>query len=116
MPSGRSGDEQHREIDPWFIELASRLSAALERLPFPLCDGGVMATNPVRRKTLSQWRRQVELWMGGQVAATLLFCEIFFDFRGVYGSCALADELRAFAPDAASHNHGFLRLMLSLQT
>ena len=108
-------DEQHGEIDPWFIELASRLSAALDRLHFPLCDGGVMATNPVWRKTLSQWRRQVELWMGGRMAAALLFCEIFFDFRGVYGSRALADELRAFATDAASHNHGFLRLMLGLQ-
>ena len=74
-----------------------------------------MATNPVWRKTLSQWRRQVELWMGGQVAATLLFCEIFFDFRGVYGPCSLADELRAFATDAASHDHGFLRLMFGLQ-
>ena len=74
-----------------------------------------MATNPVWRKTLSQWRRQVTLWMCGQVPATLLFCEIYFDFRGVYGHCALADELRAFATDAASRDHGFLRLMFGLQ-
>jgi hypothetical protein len=33
-------DEQHGEIDPWFIELAERFTATLDRLHFPLCDGG----------------------------------------------------------------------------
>ena len=95
-------DAQHGEIDPWFIELASRLSMALDRLHFPLCGGGVMATNPVWRKTLPQWRRQATLWMRGWVPATLLFCEIFFDFRCAYGECALAQDLRAFVTSSVS--------------
>ena len=39
-------DERHGEIDPWFVELATRMTTALDGLQFPLCDGGVMATQP----------------------------------------------------------------------
>ena len=74
-----------------------------------------MATNPVWRKTLPQWRRQVTLWMRGRVPATLLFCEIFFDFRCAYGECALAQDLRTFVTDAARHDRRFLMLMFGLQ-
>ena len=108
-------DERHGEIDPWFVELASRLTAALDELHFPLCDGGVMATNPVWRKTLPQWRRQFAIWMRGRVPATLLFCDILFDFRCVHGSCDLADDLRAFVTDMASRDRAFLQLMFGLQ-
>ena len=53
--------------------------------------------------------------MRGRVPATLLSCEIFFDFRCVYGECALADELRAFVTEAASAITAFLMLMFGLQ-
>jgi CBS domain-containing protein len=108
-------DERHGEIDPWFIELASRLTVALDRLHFPFCRGGVMATNPVWRKTLSQWQQQVTIWMRGRVPETLLLCDILLDFRCVHGSCALAEELRAFVTDATSRDRRFLTLMLGLQ-
>ncbi len=67
-------DERHGSVDPWFIELASWMTTALDGLRFPLCKGGVMATNPVWRKTLPQWREQVALWMRAPVETTLLYC------------------------------------------
>lgn len=75
-----------------------------------MCDGGVMATNPLWRKTLPQWRQQVAIWMRGRVPATLLLCDILFDFRCVYGGCELADALREFVTDAASRDRGFQML------
>ena len=79
-----------------------------------MCDGGVMASNPVWRKTLPQWRRQVAIWMRGRVPATLLCCEILFDFRCGHGQCELADQLRAGITEAAARDRAFQMLMLGL--
>ena len=87
-------DTEHARIDAFFIELASRMTEELNQLGFPRCHGGVMATNPVWRKTRSQWRRQLERWMAKRSDAALLFCDVLFDFRGVHGADAFAEELR----------------------
>ena len=108
-------DARHGEIDPWFVALAERFATALDRLHFPLCKGGVMAINPVWRKTLPQWCQQLAIWMRGRVPQMLLSCDIFFDFRCVWGDCALADELRRHVTDAAQRNRGFLLQMFGLQ-
>jgi signal-transduction protein with cAMP-binding, CBS, and nucleotidyltransferase domain len=107
-------DELHGEIDPWFVALAERFTATLHELGFPLCRGGVMATNPVWRKTLSQWRAQLAHWMRGLVPETLLNCEIFFDFRLVWGDPTLANALREHATAAAQRDHRFQMLMFGL--
>lgn len=108
-------DERHGAVDPWFIELAARMTACLDRLGFPYCRGGVMATSPIWRKTLPQWRHQLALWMKARVETMLLGCDIFFDFRCVYGECSLADTLRAHVTEAAARNRGFLLEMYGIQ-
>ena len=53
--------------------------------------------------------------MRGRVPETLLNCEIFFDFRWVWGERALADTLRQEVTEAAQHDHAFQMLMYGLQ-
>lgn len=108
-------EERQGEIDAWFVGLAQRMTAALDGLGIPLCRGGVMATSPIWRKTLAQWRQQVALWMRGREPEMLLACDILFDFRCVYGERRLAEELRAHVTKAAAGDHGFLMLMFGLQ-
>lgn len=108
-------DEAHAAIDSWFIECAERMTRALDTLGFPLCKGGVMATNPLWRKTLSQWKAQVAGWMRKKHEAMLLACDIFFDFLPVWGERALAEELRAFVTETAPANPAFLREMFGIQ-
>ncbi|HEX6012074.1 MAG TPA: DUF294 nucleotidyltransferase-like domain-containing protein [Geminicoccaceae bacterium] len=108
-------DEAHPAVDAWFVELAERMTQALDRLGFPLCRGGVMATNPVWRKTLPRWRRQVVDWMRTRTGTALLRCDILFDFRCVHGACDLAAELRAFVTDAARRDRAFLVDMFGIQ-
>ncbi len=107
-------DDRHDEVDAWFRELAVRLATSLAELHFPLCDGGVMASNPLWRKSLPQWRRQVALWMLGRVPATLLNCEILFDFRCVHGEQSLAQTLRSEITATAAGDRRFQLLMLGL--
>ncbi|MDX6749580.1 putative nucleotidyltransferase substrate binding domain-containing protein [Geminicoccaceae bacterium 1502E] len=108
-------DRRHGGIDPWFTEAADRLGRHLDRLGFPLCRGGVMAINPVWRKTLGQWREQLLSWMRRRHESMLLSSDIFFDFRPVFGEGRMAGELRAFATVAAREHPRFLREMFAIQ-
>ena len=102
-------DEDHTRIDGWFIELATRIARDLDAVGFPLCKGNVMATNPVWRKTRSQWRAQLKGWSNKRNVVALRLCDIFFDFKAVFGNQAMAAELRTCVTDLARANVGLLR-------
>jgi CBS domain-containing protein len=108
-------DAEHAAIDGWFIEAAQRMTHRLDTIGFPLCKGGVMATSPIWRKTLPQWREQLRGWIRRKHEMMLLYCDIFFDFRAVFGSGALAEALRAFVTEEAARSPAFLREMFGIQ-
>lgn len=102
-------DEEHTRIDGWFIDLAGRITRDLDTVGFPYCKGNVMATNPVWRKTRSQWHAQLAGWSKKRNVVAIRLCDIFFDFRAVYGLPDLASKLRDHVSDLAKANVGFLR-------
>lgn len=104
-------DDRHTEIDGWFIQLAERMTADMNRVGLPYCKGFVMATNPLWRKTKSQWKAQTEMWSRKRNTTSLRLCDIFFDFRTVWGNDQAARELRSFVTDLARNNQMFLREM-----
>lgn len=108
-------DAEHSRIDPYFIELAERMTRDLDTVGLPLCRGFVMATNPVWRKTRSQWRDQVSYWMRSRSPATLRYCDIFFDFAHGFGEADYAHELRDFVTGMGTRNPGFLKDMFAIQ-
>ena len=107
-------DADHDRIDGWFNELAGRLTTALDDIGLPLCNGGVMATNPTWRKTISQWRQQMDYWIAKQNPGTLRLADIFFDFKPVFGDASLADVLRDHILLRIHSNTRFLREMYRL--
>jgi signal-transduction protein with cAMP-binding, CBS, and nucleotidyltransferase domain len=108
-------DEEHGRIDPFFIELAARMTTHMDQLGFPLCRGGVMAINPVWRKTASQWRRQVTSWIRRRSEIAMRLCDVLFDFQSVYGEAELAEQLRGNSLGEIRANPGFLRRMFGVQ-
>ena len=102
-------DKDHDRIDGWFVELADRLTAQLDQIGIPLCNGYVMAINPLWRKTLSQWRAQTKGWIAKQTPMAIRFADIFFDFQGVYGSQSLVVDLQKHISKTAKNAHGFLQ-------
>jgi signal-transduction protein with cAMP-binding, CBS, and nucleotidyltransferase domain len=108
-------DVEHGRIDPFFIELAERMTTQMDELGFPLCRGGVMAINPVWRKTASQWRQQVSSWIRRRSEIAVQLCDVLFDFQSVYGEAELADELRGTILDQIRTYPGFLRDMFGVQ-
>jgi CBS domain-containing protein len=108
-------DHEHGRIDPFFIELALRMTMQMDQLNFPLCRGGVMAINPVWRKTSSQWRDQVTRWIRRRGEIALQLCDILFDFQSVCGESGLADDLRAVILREVAASPRFLRDMFGMR-
>jgi len=102
-------DDAHAAIDPWFIELAGRATRELDAIGFPFCKGGVMAINPVWRKTLSQWQEQTTIWARRRSIAAVRLADIFFDFQPAAGDKALAAQLRRHVTALMRNNVTFLR-------
>lgn len=87
-------DKAHAEIDAWFISFSEDLNDRLAAAGFPLCKGHVMARNPLWRKRASEWQEQFRLWADRRSPVALLFGDIAFDFRPVWGDPAPAAALR----------------------
>lgn len=108
-------DALHKDIDSWFIELGRRMTDGLNQVGFPYCNGYVMATNPLWRKTISQWKTQIDRWIGKGAGTVLRLADIFFDFTAVHGDGGLTRELRDHVT-ATAHRPFFLREMFELDS
>jgi len=104
-------DDRHTEIDGWFIGLAERMTAMLNELGFVYCPGFVMATNPLWRKTRTQWVEQLKLWIRRDNLNLARLGDIFFDFRGIYGREDFAQSLRRTIAELMPKQQRFLRDM-----
>lgn len=105
-------DEEHNRIDGYFMELASRLVNTLDTVGLPLCRGYCMAVNPMWRKTLSQWFRQLDGWGYKRNRIAIQLSDIFFDFQPVWGqNRELARALRAHVTTMLRRDRAFLRAM-----
>ena len=104
-------DDRHTEVDAFFIKLAERMTRDLDMVGIPLCKGNVMATNPVWRKSATQWRDRIAQWCRRQSFLVLRFSDIFYDFRAVYGEADLAAGLRDAVTGIVAANPSFLRAM-----
>lgn len=82
-----------------FTRLGAWMVAALERCGVPRCKGDVMATNPLWRGSIADWRDRFERWFTEPDPVPLLRALIAFDFRGVGGDVSLASDLRAWVAE-----------------
>lgn len=96
-----------------FLPLAQRVNEALAECGFPLCKGGVMASNPKWCLSDREWRETFSGWIDRGDPRALLNSTIFFDFRALHGTAALAEELRAWLLSHAQANPRFLHQMAS---
>ncbi len=93
------------------LAFAEEVNRGLDACGFPLCKGGIMASNPKWCLTLAEWQDLFAGWIDHGDPAALLNATIFFDFRPLYGAVALAEELRSWLAARAQANPRFLHQM-----
>ena len=106
-------DDRYREEEheAYFEKLARFVSDGLAECGYTYCDGGVMATNPKWRMTLSGWKEHFRMWIDEATPQALLNSSIFFDLEGVWGRTKWAIELRHFIAGRTKNNQRFLACM-----
>lgn len=107
VPHGKTADQMREQLLP----LAKQINDTLAACGFPLCRGKVMASNPQWCLSLDEWKQAFAHWIDNGTPEALLHASIFFDFRALYGTPALAETLRQWLCRVASDNTRFLHQM-----
>ena len=95
------------------LTFARRVNERLDACGFPLCKGGIMASNPKWCLSTGDWQRVFANWIDQGDPEALLHASIFFDFRPLAGDASLALDLRSWLARAVQKNPRFLRQMAS---
>lgn len=107
VQEGMTADGMREKMLP----VARRINEKLALCGFPLCRGGVMASNPKWCLSLEEWRGVFLNWIANGTPEALLHATIFFDFRPLFGAHALSDELRLWLARVAGDQPRFLHQM-----
>ncbi len=112
------GDAPRERVRKRLLAFAREVNDALATLGFPLCTGGIMASNPAWCLSAEEWREQFTGWLTEPTPPALLNANIFFDLRPIAGDAALAENLQQWLLARTQDNRLFLRLMVAnaLQT
>ncbi|HRF48769.1 MAG TPA: DUF294 nucleotidyltransferase-like domain-containing protein [Anaerolineales bacterium] len=78
----------------YFLKLGALVCEGLAQAGYPLCRGGVMASQPRWCRSLSGWLSGFDEWIRKSEPQEVIDLSIFFDFRTVYGDADLTLELR----------------------
>lgn len=78
---------------------------------FPLCEGGIMASNPRWCLSLDDWKALFARWIERGDPESLLHANIFFDFRPLGGDDRLAYALRHEVTARAAAHTRFLKML-----
>lgn len=93
------------------LAFALEVNHALRDCGFPLCSGGIMASNPKWCLPLVQWQQVFTQWIERGDPESLLNASIFFDFRPLAGELRLAFQLRDLVTRRAQSHTRFLHLL-----
>ncbi|MEA1922518.1 MAG: putative nucleotidyltransferase substrate binding domain-containing protein, partial [Pseudomonadota bacterium] len=80
--------------EAYFLSLGEKVCKNLDQVGYCLCEGEIMAMNPKWCRPLSSWKDYFHNWISEATAQNLLDIRIFFDFRNLYGTGRLTEELR----------------------
>jgi CBS domain-containing protein len=108
LPGEEKATEDLREA---FIPFAKKVNLALDACGFPLCRGDIMAGNRAWCLSLAEWKMKFSTWMEAPEPEALLNSTVFFDFRPLYGSYHLADDLRQWLIPRPPAHPRFLRAL-----
>lgn len=104
---GASPDEARKVL----LGFAREVNEALDACGFPLCKGGVMASNPELCLSLDEWKAKMGGWLETPEPKALLNSAICFDLRALAGDSTLAQGLREWLLARTRARPAFLRLM-----
>ena len=103
--------EQNYQYDQYFIDLGVRFSDYLDQIGYIYCPGFLMSSNPLWRKSLSEWKQQVRYWFEAQVRELGRYVTVLFDASVISGEVDLFKELKEYAFEVLGKHHEVFRVL-----
>jgi CBS domain-containing protein len=103
--------EQNYQYDQYFIDLGVRFSDYLDQIGYVYCPGYLMSSNPLWRKSLSEWKQQVNYWFEAQVRELGRYVTVLFDAASIAGEVDLFKELKEYAFTVLAKHHEVFRIL-----
>ena len=100
-------EEQYETVKQYYIELAEKVTKTLNKVGYIYCPAGMMASNPLWCKSVTDWQNQFKGWINTPGEKGILHCTIFFDYDFVYGSEALVDAITKTIHEETNDNQLF---------
>lgn len=100
------------EIDAYFSKLTIKINERLTECGLPECSGGIMAKNAKWRRSLTDWKKEVNRWITETDAEEIRNFTIFMDFRPVYGDFDLSRSLRRSITERIKKAHTLQMLLM----
>ncbi|WP_396169068.1 DUF294 nucleotidyltransferase-like domain-containing protein [Flavobacterium sp.] len=85
--------EKYRDVKDYFLKLAKKATATLEKVGFMNCPHGHMASNMLWCKSLTDWIKQYENWMNTPGENTNEISSVFFDYEMAFGEQKIEDAI-----------------------
>lgn len=95
----------------YFLKIGAEMVEVLINCGISSCPGNIMASNPKWVKPLSKWKEYFSEWILKPTEESLLNATIFFDYRPVVGSEALADQLTDYVYEEVGRKHFFFNFL-----
>ena len=89
-------------------EVLEEFILALDEIGFPRCEGNVMVINPQWSKSLSDYKKKIDLWIDEPSGEHMMALAIFFDTFAVAGNISLFKTLRVYLFEKVSEHKAFL--------
>ncbi|MFI2858501.1 DUF294 nucleotidyltransferase-like domain-containing protein [Paenibacillus sp. JSM ZJ436] len=98
------GDEVDEEGNRYFQTFGEVLSDILVTAGYPKCSGKVMCSEPMWRKTLSEWKQQLDHWSSQHAWEPTRYFIIASDLRHIAGSQELSEAWCSHFQDCIDQN------------
>jgi len=87
-------EAKYKQTKAYFLELGQKFSDALENIGFEKCPANMMASNPEFCLSAEEWKQLFSKWIKSPTQKSVMYCNIFFDFKRVYGDEQLETDLQ----------------------
>lgn len=85
--------EKYRDVKDYFLKLAKKTTATLEKVGFVFCPQGHMSSNMLWCKSLTDWSKQYNNWMNTPGEKSNEISSVFFDYEIAFGEQKLEDAI-----------------------
>lgn len=103
--------ENYAKAKDYYQRLAIKVNKILNECGFGYCPSDMMASNPKWCLSIDEWKKQFDKWIYSPGEKEVMYSTIFFDYRRIYGTHKLVEELTNSIFNAISKQESFLSFL-----